>query len=177
VIELKDIGLSLPSEKTCKSCGGIFRKEPRRNNKWWAKAKFCSYPCKGLSMRGKPRISKLTPDGIRRIKLKSIGRQSPLKGRIYKLVTRESIRDRLWTSFKYRQWRSDVFTRDNFTCQWCGDNTSGKLNADHKIPLSLLFQKYEITNYIQALECEPLFDINNGRTLCEKCHEKIHKID
>lgn len=85
-------------------------------------------------------------------------------------VTRLSILIR--TCFLYRQWRSDVFTRDNFTCQECGDATGGNINADHKIPLSALLRKYEITNIRQAHKCVALWDINNGRTLCEPCHKK-----
>jgi hypothetical protein len=32
--------------------------------------------------------------------------------------------------FKYRQWVSDVFTRDDFICQECGKK-GGNLNAHH----------------------------------------------
>ena len=77
-------------------------------------------------------------------------------------------------SFEYRQWRSDVFTRDNFTCQDCGDNTGGNLEAHHKKCFSSILQYYEITTLEQALECKGLWNINNGITLCEDCHKKIH---
>ena len=75
-------------------------------------------------------------------------------------------------SFKYRQWRSDIFTRDDFTCQQCNDDRGGNLEAHHIISLSLLLQKYEITNMEAALKCEALWNLNNGITLCTKCHEK-----
>lgn len=78
----------------------------------------------------------------------------------------------LRTCFEYRQWRSDVFTRDNFTCQWCGDNRGGNLEVDHISPLKLILQKNEITNMEQAVKCEELWNINNGRTLCRECHKK-----
>jgi len=77
--------------------------------------------------------------------------------------------------FEYRQWRSDVFTRDNFTCQMCGDNRGGNLHAHHIKPFSKIIQKYEITTFEEALECEELWNLNNGITLCKKCHIKIHK--
>jgi len=72
--------------------------------------------------------------------------------------------------FEYRQWRSDVFTRDNFTCVLCG--ASGTcLEADHFPKLfSSVMKEYEIKTLEQALSCEELWNINNGRTLCKSCH-------
>lgn len=73
--------------------------------------------------------------------------------------------------YKYRQWRSDVFTRDDFTCQFC--NLKGiKLNADHIKKFSMILIENKITTNKEALECEELWNINNGRTLCEPCHRK-----
>ncbi len=76
--------------------------------------------------------------------------------------------------FKYRQWRSDVFTRDEFTCQQCGQ-LGGKLNAHHIKSFNLILQYYEITTLKQALECEEIWNINNGITLCKKCHQNLYK--
>lgn len=63
-------------------------------------------------------------------------------------------------SSEYKRWRYDVFSRDNFTCQDCGDNKGGNLNAHHKKP----FSEYP----------ELRFDIDNGITLCEIYHDKKH---
>lgn len=79
------------------------------------------------------------------------------------------------TNFKSRQWRSDIFTRDDFTCQMCSDNRGHNLKAHHKIAFMKILQKYEITTLEEALGCEELWNINNGITLCEDCHRKIHK--
>ena len=72
------------------------------------------------------------------------------------------------------QWHSDVFIRDNFTCQDCGQ-ISGNLEAHHIKSFSSILQKYEITTLEEALKCEELWNINNGVTLCVKCHEKYHR--
>jgi hypothetical protein len=77
--------------------------------------------------------------------------------------------------FKYRQWRDDVFTRDKFTCQECGQ-IGGKLHSHHIKSFSSIMQKYEITNLQEALNCEELWSINNGITLCKKCHLNKPKI-
>ncbi len=85
-----------------------------------------------------------------------------------------SLYDQIRKSFIYRQWRSDVFTRDDFTCQNCGQK-SGGLNAHHIKSFFTIIQCYEITTLEEALECDELWNINNGITLCKVCHKKIHK--
>jgi len=82
------------------------------------------------------------------------------------------------TCTKYRQWRSDVFTRDDFTCQECGGRSgNGKaiiLNAHHIKMFSMILDEYKITTISEALKCAELWNINNGRTLCLECHLDIH---
>lgn len=73
--------------------------------------------------------------------------------------------------FEYRQWRSDVFKRDDYTCQDCSKNKTC-LNADHIKPFSIIIQEYSIKTLEEALNCVELWDINNGRTLCIDCHRK-----
>lgn len=89
---------------------------------------------------------------------------------------RSNLKHQIRTSFKYRQWRSDIFKRDNYTCIWCGDDKGGNLEADHIIPLRDILDKYQILSLDQADRCERLWDLNNGRTLCEMCHIKRHKL-
>lgn len=62
---------------------------------------------------------------------------------------------------EYSNWRKLVFSRDLFTCQYCGDNHGGNLEAHHIIPFSK----------DKSLRTE----ISNGITLCKKCHKKEHK--
>lgn len=59
------------------------------------------------------------------------------------------------SSKEYKDWRKQVFERDNYTCQCC-DKRGGKLNAHH------------IENFSSNKELR--FDVNNGITLCESCH-------
>lgn len=76
-------------------------------------------------------------------------------------------------SFKYRQWRSDVFTRDDFTCNGC-NRRGGKLNAHHIEPFAFILEVNDVKTLKQAINCEELWNINNGITFCEKCHMKRH---
>lgn len=61
---------------------------------------------------------------------------------------------------EYREWRDAVFKRDNYSCQRCGKH-GGTLNAHHII-------RYRNSESMRT-------DINNGITLCEKCHRIVHK--
>ena len=61
---------------------------------------------------------------------------------------------------EYYEWRESVFKRDNYTCQCCGSN-SGTLRAHH------------LDGYDWCKDKRT--DINNGITLCEKCHDNKYK--
>lgn len=65
----------------------------------------------------------------------------------------------IYRTFEYRLWRQQVFERDNFICQHCGQR-GGKIIAHH----------------IKAKHEYPLliFVVDNGVTLCDFCHRKTH---
>lgn len=79
-------------------------------------------------------------------------------------------------SAEYSFWRMSVFKRDFFTCQHCGaKNKKGEkyiFDADHIYPFSKILDDYNITSIEEAISCEKLWDIDNGRTLCRDCHKK-----
>lgn len=76
--------------------------------------------------------------------------------------------------FEYRQWRSDIFSRDDWTCQNCNVR-GGILHAHHIDYLSNIIHRNGIKDLDQARNCSELWNINNGITLCKKCHKDIHK--
>ena len=100
---------------------------------------------------------------------KKLGKNNPMwKGGITPL------RPHIRNSFKYKQWRNNVFIRDNYTCQICGIKND-YLEAHHIKVFSKMLEEYKIKTLEEALECEELWNINNGLTLCLKCHKIIHK--
>ena len=76
---------------------------------------------------------------------------------------------------EYRQWRTDIFERDNYTCQECGAcSGNGKkviLNADHIKTFSTIFRENKISSFEEAISCSEFWELNNGRTLCVGCHK------
>lgn len=88
---------------------------------------------------------------------------------------------RLRNHTKYKKWVFDVFDRDLFTCQECGDNKGGNLNAHHYKKLFCILvsdaiaKNKNVGKFNACLKYKPLWDISNGRTLCEDCHIKKHR--
>lgn len=78
------------------------------------------------------------------------------------------------TMFEYRQWRSDVFTRDGWVCQKCGKKCNA-LEAHHIKHLSIIIQENNIKTLEDARNCSEMWNTNNGITLCIPCHKEIHK--
>ena len=79
---------------------------------------------------------------------------------------------RVRRSTLYRQWRDDVFTRDDFTCHHCGKR-GGNVHAHHVVSFAHIMSENYITSYDAAMECAELWNINNGITLCVHCHGKF----
>jgi len=71
--------------------------------------------------------------------------------------------------FEYKQWHSDIFQRDNWTCQTCGA-VGCHLEAHHKKGFAQIIKDNNITSLIKAQSCKELWDIDNGVTLCRDCH-------
>jgi hypothetical protein len=61
---------------------------------------------------------------------------------------------------RHKDWIASVFERDNYTCVKCL-KTGGQLNAHHIFPWAKFKSKR--------------FDLDNGLTLCVKCHKEVHK--
>lgn len=74
--------------------------------------------------------------------------------------------------FRYRQWRSDVFERDDYTCVHCGHKSKGDIEADHIKPQRAIIKDNNLKTSEDIANCEELWNINNGRTLCKPCHSK-----
>ena len=85
------------------------------------------------------------------------------------------LRIQIWKLIEYKQWRSNIFQRDNWTCQTCGDRSKKgngfKLNAHHIKTFSLILKENGIKSIVEAQMCEELWDMDNGVTLCEDCHK------
>lgn len=182
--------------KNCEICSCLFKARNRKERHYKIQ-KFCSLQCYRKWREGKdfsrgngwlkghiPWNKNIkTPDYIcKKISLAHKNKPKPhklgkknyfYKGGITKLV------NRIRQSMKYKIWHDNIFQRDNFICQKCyvyskkGNRIT--LHAHHIKEFSVIFHNNNIKTYEDALNCNELWDVNNGITLCIKCHKLIHK--
>jgi len=77
--------------------------------------------------------------------------------------------DQIRNSNTYKEWRTQIFGRDNFTCQECGVRGTW-LEAHHKKRFSDIIKDNNIRTLEDALFSNELWDLDNGITLCKTCH-------
>ena len=98
--------------------------------------------------------------GSKAIKSQWIGEKAVKRGMNPNLTDEDRVRTRNF--YEIDEWRKQVFERDNYTCQHCGDNKGHNLVAHHK----------DGYNWCE----ERRTDVDNGETLCNKCHKEFHSI-
>lgn len=76
---------------------------------------------------------------------------------------------------KYKTWRSNIFKRDDFTCQMCLTR-GGYLEADHNPKRFIdIVREQNLLTIEDAIMCEELWNAK-GRTLCKKCHLTTYRL-
>ena len=71
------------------------------------------------------------------------------------------VNEKIRKSFEYKDWRKEIFKRDNYTCKKC--EQVGKILRAHHI-------------YNFSTNPELRLVISNGLTLCDECHTEFHRI-
>lgn len=121
-----------------------------RNNKWREKISIANKGQKRPNMTGEKNPffgKKHSKESLYKMRINACNWKGGVSGE--NEIARKST--------EYKLWRSAVFERDKYTCQFCGKK-GGKLQADHIKPFST-------HRHLR-------FEISNGRTLCEECHKK-----
>lgn len=86
------------------------------------------------------------------------GKMSPTYN--HEITDEERIKNRTFYKEQLRNWRTEVFQRDNYTCVIC--NQKGYLHAHH------------LDGYHWCKDKR--FNADNGVTLCKDCHYKFHRV-
>jgi len=159
-------------KKICITCHKEFDKGVNVSVKTFiTTTKFCSIECfarykKMMGIKPPSREGSI-PWNYGGINLNFRGNKNPKwKGGVSQI--NKSKRRLFMETFIYKNWRKEVFKRDNFTCRQCGSSSEYdgpiRLEAHHPISyLSLVDNNKEI--YIT--------DVRNGITLCKPCHQLI----
>ncbi|MCK9626555.1 MAG: HNH endonuclease [Bacteroidales bacterium] len=154
----------------CDNCGKI-KKIKRKELK--LKHHFCNRKCYSLWLKENMKGSKNPMYGVRLRGKKSGGYSngsSTLKGLIRELI-------------EAKQFKKEVFERDNYTCQDCGKR-GGYLEIHHIKEFNNILKEF-LAYYSQfspiedketlvrlAITWKDFWDVNNGIVLCRNCHEK-----
>ena len=69
-------------------------------------------------------------------------------------------------TYQYKDWHDEVLSRDNYTCQCCGDRNGNGHNVE--------FHVHHIFNF--ADNDDKRYDVDNGICLCRDCHYEFHKM-
>ena len=72
------------------------------------------------------------------------------------------------TLWKNRNWIKQIKQRDWNECRMC--KSKEKIEVHHIIPMRELIEKYDIKNHRDTIEIDDFWDLDNGITLCSKCH-------
>jgi hypothetical protein len=143
----------------CETCNTEFFREDwqiKRDGK--EKQKFCSLFCRRQNEESRKKLSealkgrKVWNKGLSKL---TDPRLNYIRPTLFKDEGKSTKNMLIRKSTEYRFWRTQVFERDDYTCQICKQK-GGKLQADHIKPFCL-FENLR-------------FNVNNGRTLCKLCH-------
>lgn len=96
-----------------------------------------------------------------------------------KLNPKSTLNKLIRKSNKFKVWRKGVFERDDYTCQNCGRRSKRGDRIDYLHPhhiyyLAKIIRDYNLQTRIDAENCDIVWDISNGETLCSTCHQKKH---
>ena len=81
---------------------------------------------------------------------------------------------------EYLKWRISILKRDNFQCRICHislkDKRNLRLEVHHLKRFRDIIIQNNITTIKQALECQDLWNVDNGICVCSTCHKYIENI-
>lgn len=99
-----------------------------------------------------------------------IGKEHPK----WKVEKKRPLYHTIRNTFFYKNWRKEIFKRDNYTCQFC-NKRGGDIEADHFPKMFIeIIRENCIDSIDRAIDCKELWEAQ-GRTLCKSCHRTTYR--
>lgn len=134
----------------CIQCGKEFWRKPYEIKK--GNNRFCSKSCYFVWQKGKTKKVKFPSD--------KSGENNPnWKGGIV------PVNLKIRASAEFKEWRTSVFKRDDYTCQDCGKRS--------KKGMTVVLHAHHIKPFAKFPKLR--LEVDNGETLCKDCHYKKPK--
>lgn len=177
--ECMAIGYKTSVPIICDYCGKQFMRNVSHIKKGYKKS-YCSKHCHNMDkVVGNNAVCEQCGNGFYVMdyeKKKGQGRYcSPRCAGIAKRRSDTTLKQIIRTCNLNKIWHDSIIKRDNYRCQACGiSSESRSIEVHHIIPMSMIFDIYNIDTEEKAHNCNKLWDISNGISLCRSCHMLIH---
>ena len=108
---------------------------------------------------------------------KIIGLKTRLKMSLWQIGERNNrwkggitpLRRKIRNFGNYQRWRNEILKRDEGICILCLKEDSNIIDH-YPMTFKHIIEKFKIETTKDALLCKKLWDINNGRILCDECN-------
>jgi hypothetical protein len=161
--------------RQCQSCDKLFRVTLTKVNRGFGK--YCSRTC---SNNGRTTSIEIQCETCGQLFYRQPNQIERSGGRFCSRTCHNrgltALDEKIRKCDQYREWHTQCFERDNYTCQKCGDYTSRNLNVHHIKEFMEILKENNIITLQEAQKCKGLWDINNGITVCIDCHTKITRL-
>lgn len=140
---------SNPTSYKCAECGDEFEKSPtlrdKRENHFCGRDCYATWRHKNLTRENNPN---------------------------WQGGSTNSLRYKIRNSWEGQKWRKAIIERDEYQCQHCGE--AEHLDIHHIKEFADIMKENNIQSMEEGIQCEELWNINNGITLCVHCHAEEH---
>ena len=82
----------------------------------------------------------------------------------------KKLRQEIENTPRSKRWHKEILERSEGKCEHCGETKN--FHVHHLDSFYSIIKDCRITTTLQAVECKPLWDLENGIVLCEDCHKE-----
>jgi hypothetical protein len=126
----------------------------------------------GVNNKGKKHRG-FSSQARKNISLGKMGDKNPMRinRHLDEIIDANTLKNRIRGALEFKEWTKKVRELDGYICVDC-ERSNVRTEVHHIIPLLTIIKKGNLKTLQDALNCPLIWDINNGKVLCRKCHMK-----